>query len=105
MSSAERDRSVWTDTPAERERKQRGQESEDAANASSRPLPPVHSRYDEDIRRNVQQYNVCCYYDTSFFSLLTCHIEYRTSQIFDGDSPRDGRKKEKRTRRCHQPTF
>lgn len=57
LSSAERDRSVWTDTPAERERKQRGQESQDAANASSRPLPPVHSRYDEDIRRNVQQYN------------------------------------------------
>lgn len=65
MSTAERDRSVWTDTPADRERKQRAQEREDAAAAtnasssSSRPLPPVHSRYDDDIRRNVQQYNVC----------------------------------------------
>lgn len=70
MSTAERDRSVWTDTPAERERKQRAQERDDAAAnaAPSRPLPPVHSRYDDDIRRNVQQYNVGYYYKGfSFF--------------------------------------
>lgn len=76
MSTAERDRSVWTDTPAERERKQREQERDDAAAAnasSSRGLPPVHSRYDDDIRRNVQQYNVGYLLQRiPSFSLLTC---------------------------------
>ena len=56
MSTAEKDRSVWTDTPADRQRKQK---SDDASDTSSRPLPPIHSRYDDDVRRNVQQYNVC----------------------------------------------
>ncbi|KAI7875397.1 hypothetical protein K492DRAFT_173408 [Lichtheimia hyalospora FSU 10163] len=54
LSTAEKDRSVWTDTPADRQRKQ---ESDDTSNTSSRPLPSIHSRYDDDVRRNVQQYN------------------------------------------------
>lgn len=67
LTEAERDRSVWTDTPADRERKAKRKREEEEEEEKQDIRPPPRQRQEEyEVRRSLESYNVCEYCNFSW---------------------------------------
>ncbi|KAI9499173.1 hypothetical protein BDB00DRAFT_866660 [Zychaea mexicana] len=58
LSEKERDRSVWTETPADKERKRSGKRKQVEEEQTPSALPSRYSRREQDMLQNIQQHNM-----------------------------------------------
>ncbi|KAI9278699.1 hypothetical protein BDA99DRAFT_531444 [Phascolomyces articulosus] len=60
LTEKEKDRSVWTDTPADKERRRnlKRKQAEEEAKAGPSLPPPKYSRHEQELKQNISQHNM-----------------------------------------------